>query len=160
MTQQDKIRNAIAAYDRGDHNIARMVLGQMLRDAKPKRRANPHYRSGLHDEICYCVTCAPIRFQEARETETRMVADGRLSPTWKTDKAIDPMAGPKLESTQAIADRLIYCACGHAGDRHESDKLGNLLRCKQYNPNDVGGFVQCPCDHFHYENEPIENEAA
>jgi hypothetical protein len=61
--------------------------------------------------------------------------------------------GSTRESTgydaEAIAKKLEYCACGHAGTIHNRDKMDNWLNCRD-----------CDCDHFHYAVDGEAKQAA
>lgn len=56
----------------------------------------------------------------------------------------------KSFDAETYARKMARCACGHMAIRHERDELDNLLIC-----------LDCDtCDHFHYEVNAQQDEAA
>ena len=115
--------------------------------AAVKGRKRDEFAEQHSSRYCYCLDCLPIRRQEALDETQAMIASGKLSPTWQTDKRItDNAADVKLESIGDIEARLSVCACGHVAATHDQDALGNLLSCTVKN---------CRCDHFHYDADKV-----
>jgi hypothetical protein len=69
-------------------------------------------------------------------------------------KDFDAIAKAKtlVDSTEsdAVKARLALCACGGYPSDHEEDDTGNLLKCTHCDT----------CDHFHYEVNASQDEAA
>ena len=74
-------------------------------------------------------------------SEKRLVAAAKqamvlLNPEWPAYAALKGA----LEAAQKPV-AVGHCACGHLPDKHQTDALENLLKCKA---------SRCKCDHFHY----------
>ena len=74
----------------------------------------------------------------------------RVVARFLTGKASQNIANGNGFDKETALVRLSLCACGHRAERHEKDELENLLIC-----------LDCDtCDHFHYEVDARQDEAA
>ena len=144
-----------------EHITTIRALLETLIVAKPVKLKVTTFAKLHATTACYCRQCYPIRWQEARDAEQRMIEAGELPMQWQIIPQADwRTGGVKLDDPNWIRIHLSLCACGHSADAHDGDELDNLLACTapRFANEPVEG--KCRCDHFHYASEPIENEAA
>ncbi len=105
--------------------------------AKPKAKRIPVAQYGPHHGDP-CAKCGKAH-RDHVPFPIRLEAPAMPIATFEQIRAlITEDKAAKIREAQR--ERLSYCACGHSGERHEEDEMGNLLKC-----------ADCECAQFHYQ---------